>query len=166
MSVFDFLGKMINGEPVFDTAKQSGTPPSTPLQTATATSDVTRTSTGNKVMPAVHIRRVKSSRHGGKMLSYVWVQNDSSFTVVLKKLYVLHQSSPLNYHLAPGQGREVLAYKGSVARDEHEHHAYLDFYIEQNGDYFQQEFDVEFDRQADGTYLIEEFHPEHHVRDT
>lgn len=76
------------------------------------------------------------------------------------------QSMSTQYQLNPGQGREVQIYSGHVATSEHDADAYVDIMIAQNGDYFQQQFHVEFDRQGDGRYLIEEFHPEEHARDT
>lgn len=79
---------------------------------------------------------------------------------------IMGQGLSMNYRLAAGQGREVKLYDGPVAQHDKQHQAHLDFKIVQNGDYFQQEFFVEFDPQADGMYLIEELHPEHHVRDT
>lgn len=165
MGFFDALGKMINGEPVFDAnrpSSQTGVTPAT-LQTA---GDPTRHDTGHKVMPEVRVTRVKTSRNGSKMTSYAWVQNESPYAVVLKKFYVMGQGEPMNYQLQSKQGREVRVYNGEIAHGDREREAHLDFHIADNGDYFQQEFDVEFDRQSDGTYLIEEFHPEEHVRDT
>lgn len=159
MGLFDFVSKMIKGEPVFDAR-----PPAT--EASQQSVDDTRTETGHKVTPEVRVTRVKSTRNGDKKLTYAWFQNHSTYSVVLKKFYVMGRSVSMQVRLGPGEGREVQVYSGGVADNEHDAHAYVDIMIEQNGDYFQQEFHVEFDRQADGTYLIEEFHPESHVRDT
>ena len=165
MGFFDTLGKMINGEPVFDSQSSQPQTPQ-PATTPGMAADPTRSETGHKLHPDMRVSRVKTSRNGDKMTSYSWVQNNSPYAVVLKKFYVMGQGVAMNYVLTPGQGREVKVYDGRIATSEHDAHAYLDIMIEQNGDYFQQEFHVEFDRQADGAYLIEEFHPEAHVRDT
>lgn len=163
MGFFDTLGKIINGQPVFD---EPQTIAPSPVSGTTSRSDPTRTDTGHKLHPQVRVTRVKTSRSGNRMTSYAWVQNDSPYAVTLKKFYVMGQGSSMNYQLNPGQSREVQVYSGRIATSEHEADAYLDIMIAQNGDYFQQEFHVEFDRQGDGMYLIEEFHPEDHVRDT
>ena len=159
MGFFDTLGKLINGQPDEEM-------PSAPQPTEQLLSDATRTSTGQKVFPELRVTRVKTSRNGDKMTSYAWIQNDSPYVLTLKKFYVLGQGVPMNYQLGSRQGREVKVYDGRVATSDREAHAYMDVMIQQNGDYFQQEFHTEFDRQSDGSYLIEEFHPEEHMRDT
>ena len=164
MGFFDAMSKMIKGEPIFD-ANQAPTSAEAPSGN-TGVTDLTRHDTGQKVIPEVRVMRVKTSRNGDSMTSYAWVQNESPYAIVLKKMYVMGQGESMSYQLRPGQGREVRVYDGQIASHDGERNAHLDFHIEQNGDYFQQEFNVEFDRQADGKYLIEEFHPEAHVRDT
>ena len=160
------MSKMIKGEPIFDANQTASSAPTETPNGNMGAADPTRHYTGQKVIPEVRVMRVKTSRNGDSMTSYAWVQNESPYAIVLKKMYVMGQGESMSYQLRPGQGREVQVYDGQIASHDGERNAHLDFHIEQNGDYFQQEFNVEFDRQADGKYLIEEFHPEAHVRDT
>ena len=72
MGFFDALGKMINGEPVFD-ASITPARPNESQGSSQHVNDPTRTSTGGKIMPEVRVTRVRTSRNGGKMTSYAWL---------------------------------------------------------------------------------------------
>ncbi len=155
---------MINGEPVFDARNEQSRQTDGMPHVDAQPQDITRSSNGQKIEPEVRVTRVKTTRNGDKMVSYAWVQNNSPFAVEVTKFYVMGQGVNTNCLLSPNQGREVKIYDGGVAHNDKEVHAYLDCKIAQNGDYFRQEFFVEFDRQSDGNYLIEELHIEE-VRD-
>lgn len=164
MGFFDTFGKMINGQPLHGETSQPQT--STPASSKESNShDPTRTSAGHKVHPEVRVTRIKSSRSGDRMQSYGWIQNNATFDIEVTKVHVMGRGMAMGLRLGPGQGREMKLYDGHVGTHDHDH-AYVDFKISSNGDYFQQAFDVELDRQSDGAYLLEEFHPEGHVRDT
>jgi len=164
MGIFDFMGKMAKGEPIFDenTSGQQSASSSVPQQAHLA--DTTRQD-GRKVIPEVRVTRLVSRRNGSNMTTHVWLQNDAPFAVEMRNFRIMGRATPMNYRLEPTQGRQVQIFSGPVASHDNDDEAYIDYRIVQNGDYFQQHFHVEFDRQSDGTYLLEELHPEH-VKDT
>lgn len=161
MGLFDTLSKMITGEPVFDAQRDSSPKGAGDTQGMDAQSrDATRTETGHKIEPSIRVSRVKTSRNGNKMVSYAWVQNNSAFAVEVTRFYVGGQSAGMNYLLSASQGKEVKIYDGAVKDNDKDHDAYLDCKITQNGDYFRQHFHVEYNRESDGGYVIEELHSE------
>lgn len=162
--MFDFVSKMIKGEPVFVAASSDE---KSTFQQARA-DDPTRTESGHKVHPEVRITNLKTSRNGDRMETYAYLRNESPFEIEARSIRLMNQTSPLRVVIPAGRTsrNQVKIYSGKIAYDDNENDAHLDFFIKSNGDYFQQEFDVEFDRQSDGAYLIEELHAEDHVRDT
>ena len=168
MGLFNFMSKMAKGEPIFDA--QSSTPSAT-SQTAESGSgtlpqvDPTRHDTGHKIHPEIKASRLTTRRSGNTMQTYVWIQNDAPFAIELRSFHIMGHTSSMGYQLAPGRGQQVRIYSGPIAKDESHRDASAEYRIVQNGDYFQQEFHVEFDRQSDGSFLIEELHPEEHIRD-
>lgn len=164
--MFDFMTKMIKGEPIFDAqspiaSRAAGSPSSgTVPQT-----DPPRHDTGHKIHPEIKVTRLTTRRNGSTMQTYAWIQNDAPFAIELRSFRIMGRTSSMGYQLALGHGQEVQIYNGPIAKDESENDAYVEYRVVQNGDYFQQEFHVEFDRQSDGAFLIEELHPEEHVRD-
>lgn len=170
MGLFDALGKMINGDPMFDEGSSSTHPQSLPSghsdSAASGQHDPTRTDSGIKIFPELKVSRLSTRRNGNTMMSSMWIENEAPFEIELRKFTIMGQHVAMGRRLQPHGGHEEVIYNGPIATDDKHTHASVDYRIVQNGDYFQQEFFVEFDRQADGTYLIEELHPEHHVRDT
>ena len=162
------MSKMAKGEPIFDAQSPPVTTNSQTPQSHGETipqADPTRHDTGHKIHPEIKVSRLTTRRNGSSMQTYVWIQNDAPFAIELRSFRIMGRASSMGYQLAPSRGQEVLIYSGPIAKDESEHDAHAEYRIVQNGDYFQQEFHVEFDRQSDGTFLIEELHPEEHVRD-
>lgn len=158
------MSKMAKGEPIFEenTSTQQVPDSSSPQQAGAA--DVTRQD-GRKVIPEIRVTRLVSRRNGSNVITHVWLQNDAPFAVEVRSFHVMGRATAMNYRLESTQGKEVQIYSGPVASHDNEDEAYIDYRIVQNGDYFQQHFHVEFVRQSDGTYLLEELHPEH-VKDT
>ncbi|KKW03687.1 MAG: hypothetical protein UY35_C0005G0135 [Candidatus Saccharibacteria bacterium GW2011_GWC2_48_9] len=158
------MGKMAKGEPIFDENNAHRQSTDTGASQQVPTVDAIRQN-GHKVIPEIRVTRLVSRRNGSNMTTHVWLQNDAPFAVEVRSFRVMGQATSMNYRLEPAQGREVNIYSGPVASHDDEDDAYVDYRIVQNGDYFQQHFHVEFDRQSDGMYLLEELHPEH-VKDT
>lgn len=158
------MSKMIKGEPVFE--------PESPRELTQSQSphidDPTRHDNGHKVHPEVTITNLKTSRNGDRMETYAYIRNSSPYEIEARSVSLMGQRNPLRVVVAAGgmSKSQVKLYSGPIARDDNNSDAHLDLLITSNGDYFQQEFDVEFDRQSDGTYLIEELHADNHVRDT
>lgn len=166
MGLFDFMSKMVKGEPIFDAQPPSASRAAEPSGSGeVAQADPTRHDTGHKIHPEIKVTRLTTRRNGSTMQTYIWIQNDAPFAIELRSFRIMGRTLSMGYQLAPGRGQEVQIYSGPIAKDEGENDAHADYRIVQNGDYFQQEFHVEFDRQSDGTFLIEELHPDEHVRD-
>lgn len=150
-----------------DGSGQKNNSPQPPQAQADSTEhDPTRTNTGLKIVPELKVSRLSTRRNGNTMMTSIWIENEAPFEVELRKFTIMGRSVAMGRRLQPHGGHEEMIYSGAIATDDKHTHASVDYRIVQNGDYFQQEFFVEFDRQADGTYLIEELHQEHHVRDT
>lgn len=158
---------MVKGEPIY-TVTSNRQNDNSSQDSARRTIDPTRHESGHKIHPQVRITNLKTSRNGARMETYAFIRNDSPYEIEARGIRLMGQNTPLRVSVpSSGTSRsQVKIYSGNIAHNDAENDAHLDFLITSNGDYFQQKFDVEFDRQSDNTYLIEELHAEDYVRDT
>lgn len=160
MGFFDGLGRFLNGQPVFQNDKE--------LHEEIKPADSNKTpldSHGRKIIPKLELSHMHTHRNGQDMTTTVWITNASEQKVRIDYSYVLGQKQQFNRELGPEAGHEFVIYRGRVAKNEHDHRARIVYRLMANGDLFEEEYFVEFNRESDGAYLLEEFHEEGPTRD-
>lgn len=166
MGFLDGLGRFLRNEPVFPSEEppQQGVP-STPLEDTGPKQSPLVDSRGYKVIPEITLDRIKARRTGDTVMVTAWAQNRSDRPVRIDYFKVQGQKQVFQRELGPGDGHEVKIYDGPVALNEHDSHGALKFRIKENQDEFENEYRVEFNREADGKFVIEELHEDGPVRD-
>lgn len=165
MGFWGALGKIAQGKPVFevqDTPSQS--------QDSAPTSEESAThpwidENGQKIIPHITMTHCKSVIDDNHMEVTAWVTNTSQLEVELDKIVVLNLKTELDRRLRPAEARQVVLYRGPLAKNDYVHKANLYYKIVQNGDYFRADYMVEYNRESNGTYTVEELHPERDVHD-
>ena len=91
--------------------------------------------------------------------------NESPFEVEVQAMTMLDTKTVIGRRLSPQDGHEVMLYRGNVPINDHAHKAQLYYKIVQNGDSFCADFMIEFNRESNGTFTVEQLHPDHIVHD-
>ena len=164
MGFWSGIGNIVSGKPVFnDEAPKDNT--SELKQEIYQDNDVHKTSFvdqhGNKIVPEVVFRRFKSSSSGPKVTAWAWVKNTSVFEIEVVRVEALGNHQEIRRRLRPNEEHEVKVYDGKVITNDHDHHARLYYRIHENDDLFLADYTIEFNRESDGTFTLEEFHPDH-----
>lgn len=176
MGFFDGLGRMFKGEPIFiDESKKDGQSNDnddpwrqddpTPEGQAVPAKSLLVDAKGRKVIPTIRLDHCKSYVNGSTMTVTAWATNTGDVEVELDKIEMLGVRYELDRFLNPGKAHEVTIYKGPAPTDESYHEAILHYKIVKNGDYFAAEFMIEYNRESNGVYIVEELHPESVIRD-
>lgn len=156
--------KVMQGKPVFEAPAggQRAEEPATPVaETASTVVD----SAGRKIIPEVQIDHCKSHIDGTEMTVTAWMTNRSEVEIELDKIIIAGATMEIDRILSPQEGREARIYKGSAPTDDRHHTANLRYKRRDNGDYFQADFRVEYHRDSQGFYEIEELHSIRPIRD-
>lgn len=165
MGFWGALGKMAQGKPVFESESaslpQQDTPASTQQQAAHPWVD----SRGQKIIPHITLMHCKSVINGEKMEVTAWVTNSSELEIELDKIVLIDVRTELDRRLRPAEARQVVLYRGPIAKNDYAHKANLYYKIVLNGDYFCADYRVEYNREPNGKYTVEELHPERDIRD-
>jgi hypothetical protein len=165
MGFFNSLGRLLQGKPVFqDETPKSETPSAQPLSVSSKQSPLVN-EYGYKNIPHISLEHVKAHRAGDDMTVTGWVTNHSDRRIRVDHVLVLGQKQIFQRELEPGKGHELTVYKGKCAHNEYEAHAELVFRISENGDLFKNAYHVEFNRESDGKFVVEEFHEDSPVQD-
>lgn len=172
MGFFDGLRKMIQGKPVFEDPN----PPQTDrpvtardqFDTQVATPAVpppakVLTPQQTKVTPTFDLRHCQTHIDGDNITVTIWVTNASSVDIEIDKCVMLDTKTEIDRRLSPGQAHEVILYKGQIPKTDHAHQANIFYKSIRENEYFRVDFMVEYTRQSDGTYIVEDLHPEHYA---
>ncbi|MNQ06400.1 hypothetical protein D3C85_191520 [compost metagenome] len=177
MGFFEGLGKMFQGKPLFEdhsdhkSQVDPGDDPwrkdaeSAAKESTTPEASLLVDEKGRKIIPEIRLERCKSYVNGNEMMVTAWATNAGNVEVELDKIEILGMRYELDRFLSPGKGHEVTLYKGPVTMDDSHDEATLHYKIVENGDYFAAEFMIEYNRESNGVYVVEELHPESVVRD-
>jgi hypothetical protein len=172
MGLWNFISKMAQGKPVFEEpahepksdqagwTEETTQPTQSPVNPSPFVDDK-----GRKIIPQITIEHCKSHINGNHMDVTAWLTNASEFEVELDKMVMIDAKAELDRRLQPNEGHEVTLYRGKLQTSDHAHKAKLYYKIVQNGDYFCADFMIEYNRESNGTFVVEEFHPEHIVHD-
>jgi hypothetical protein len=172
MGLWSFISKMAQGKPVFEEpvhepkADQAGWAEETtqPAQSAVDPSPFVDEK-GRKIIPQITIERCKSHINGNHMDVTAWLTNTSEFEVELDKMEMIDAKTELDRRLRPHEGHEVTLYRGALRTNDQAHKAKLYYKIVQNGDYFCADFMIEYNRESNGMFTVEEFHPDNIIHD-
>jgi len=169
MGFLNGLGRFLQGKPVFETEQKpsSGPMPPQPVEQSKPQQTPLVDERGYKNIPEITVDYLKARRSGDRATVTAYIKNHSDRQVRVDYFVVHGQKRVFQLELEPGKTtpRDVVLYEGPVAPNEHDSHAELVFRIMENGDLFKNEYHVEFNREADGKYVIEELHEDGPVRD-
>lgn len=178
MGFFDALRRLTRGEPIFtdeskkDDQTNDNDDPWQQDDQAQAKGDqdtpvksLLIDERGRKIIPEIRLEHCKSYINGSVMTVTAWATNTGEVEVELDKVELIGMRYELDRFLNPGQGHEIMLYKGPVVMDDSHHEAILHYKIVENGDYFAAEFMIEYNLESNGVYLVEELHPPPVIRD-
>jgi hypothetical protein len=157
MGFWSFMNKMVTGKPVFENL------PRRPEPEKVGDSSPFIDAKGRKIVPRITIERCKSHLNGSRMDVTARLTNASGFEVELDKIMILGTRAEIGRRLQPHEGHEVTLYRGLQPVSDHARKAILYYRIVQNGDNFSADFMVEFNRESDGKFTVEELHPEYNI---
>lgn len=177
MGLWNFISKMAQGKPIFeepaqqeqgergwaDKSDQPGWKPE-PAQPAANPSPFIDDK-GRKILPIITIERCKSHVNGQYIDVTAWLTNASELEIELDRMVMIDAKTEIDRRLRPQEGHEVTLYRGRLPRDDRAHKAQLYYKIVQNGDYFCADFMIEYNRESNGTFTVEEFHPDNIIHD-
>jgi hypothetical protein len=161
MGFFGELGKAFMGKPLGPNAS-AGEPSTSNSQPGAGVVDAS----GRKIIPDIDVRNLRSQQNGDKMYVKAWVFNNSQDQIIrVDTTYLLKQKRTQNQEIGPGSSRELTLYDGPAPRNENEHNAQIAYRLKANGDVFMENYRIEYNRESDGTYSVEELHDDGPVRD-
>ena len=143
MGFFEGLGRMVKGEPVF----QSGD--------ASSGNDSSATSrrVDGKNPPRVILDEPDHRDYNGRAELYVTMKNQSDQTVVVDFIEMLGVTTQLERYMKPGEEYELRAYVGQSLRSGAYTKARLQ-YRDESGDYFCAHHYVEYRVDGSGVYEV------------
>jgi hypothetical protein len=169
MGFWDFMKKMATGKPVFeDQSQQAGAEHAGWVDHVTDTSPTSTSfvdERGNKIVPQVTIERCRSHTNGDRLDVTAWLTNVSPFEIELDRMAMLDMRTVLGRRLQPQEGHEVNLYHGMVPTSDHDQKAQLYYKIVQNGDNFCADYRVEYNRESNGSFTVEQVHPDNIIHD-
>lgn len=115
--------------------------------------------------PVVVVKRTRTQMSGSNQTVYCSIVNRSNLAVEVEEIHLNGSSRKIGGYLRPGEEREWLCYSGPRRTSEAYKEATLNYKVEENGDYFQTIYDVEYQYESDKTYSVEELHWRQPVRD-
>jgi len=178
MGMFDFLDRMVKGEPVFDDRNDTGDkdnrvsfkpdevkqPASGQTPTPETTGPVIRKGDDSS-FPVVYIKRLTPRVNGTKLQVYGQVKNEWPEEIMLDKIRWLNSTREIDSFLRGNEEREFLLYDGPLLSSEH-HEALLDYKTTRDNDYFEAIHDVTFTYHAnEKLYSPNEARLQHPIRD-
>lgn len=165
MGFLSGLGKLLSGKPVFDEAPQQPRDDTAGLKREIHQDEEQQSATslfvdqhGKKIAPQVTFRHLKSHVDGSNVTTWAWAANISQFEIELIRTEVLGHRQDIHRVLRPGEQHEVKIYHGPVITHDHDRHARLYLKIHKNDDLFLEDYMIEYNRESNGTYTLEEFH--------
>lgn len=162
MGFFNELGKAFLGKPLGPNASNSQVPNINAQQ-----GNGIVNANGRKITPDIDVHNLKSYRQGtDKMLVKAWVLNQSPDQVIrVDTTYLMKQKRTQNQEINPGSSRELTLYDGPIARNENESTAQITYRLKINNDVFMENYQVEYNLESDGTFVVEELHDDGPIRD-
>lgn len=175
---FDFLDRMVKGEPVFDDEDSQGKKPvfesdeAKQAQSGQSGSPTAPEPTGPVIrkgddssFPVVYVKKLTSRINGDKMQVYGWIENEWPEEIMLDKIRWLGTTREIDSFLKGREGRDFLLYDGPL-REREDREALLDYKTQRDGDYFESVHDVTFMyHQNEKRYSVNEIRLQRPIRD-
>jgi hypothetical protein len=170
MGFLDGIRRMMQGKPVFEDPTKTDISSDeidqfdTTVQTPVAGPPIkAETSSRPKVIPTFDLRHCKTYIDGDTITVTIWVTNTSTVDIEIDKCVILNTRTEIDRRLSPGQAHEVTLYKGSMPKTNQAHKANIFYKAIRENEYYRVDFTVEYNRESDGSYTVEELHPEHYA---
>lgn len=170
MGFLDGLRKMIQGKPVFEDPTSAEVAAQNRDQFDTAVTSTPSQSVKPEVPrqlahvpPTFDLQHCETHVDGNTMTVTIWVTNTSAVDIEIDKCVILDTKTEIDRRLSPGQAHEITLYKGTIPTTDHAHKANIFYKSIRENEYFRVDFMVEYDRQPDGSYAVEDLHPEHYA---
>lgn len=176
MGFWQGMMKMVQGKPVFEdpnTSQSTGTSqPSTysdtmeaqqtPAPAPAAAPPQHQVVEPPKVTPTIDLKHSKTHIMDDHIEVTAWVTNTSSVDIEVDKCVIVDTKMEIDRRLSPGQAHEVILYRGSKPKTDHIHRANIFYRSVRENEYYRMDFSVEYNREPDGLFTIEDLHPEHY----
>lgn len=174
MGFWQGVMKMIQGKPVFEApagTKESTLPPKpdmyqathTPQASPTPLAPTPPTAPQPHVTPTFTLTHCKSDINGNTIEVTAWLTNTSKVDIEIDKCAILGRTTEIDRRLSPGGAHQAVLYRGPVPTTDHAHKANIFYKSIHENEYYRADFMVEYNRESDGTYTVEELHPEHYA---
>jgi hypothetical protein len=174
MGLLDGLRKMIQGKPVFEDSNQSQSDMTVKAmdQFDSMVATPTNQSPENvhveapqqtKVTPTFDLRHCQTHVNGDTIMVTIWATNTSPVDIEIDKCVLLDTKTEIDRRLSPGQAHEITLYKGPAPKTDHAHTANIFYRSIRENEYFRVDFMVEYNREHDGSFTVEDLHPEHYA---
>ena len=161
MGFFRVLKRLAQGQPPFEVPAEADNKEGE--ENPERTTEAAR-STGPKKRPEVEIERTMTYTNGSRIDIDCIIQNNADETITLDKIRFLGTSRELDSYLRPGEERQYRIYSGNHLQQAPQGYAEL-YYRDPSGDYFCAIHRIESQKQADGTYEIEDFDLTYPIKD-
>ncbi|MGH7196275.1 MAG: hypothetical protein ACREGJ_00730 [Candidatus Saccharimonadales bacterium] len=151
------MKRIVTGKPVFDMQNQ---PTQVPAPAPVPVPSAPTAPRGPKVLPQVSIEQVRCTVNGANMECECDIRNNSDRRVLMDNINFLGKNVELErygMYLNPGEKREYPVYSGPRPTNTYAKEVTLRYReeSEQNrGDYFATKHNLEFRKEADGTYTV------------
>jgi hypothetical protein len=164
MGFLDGMRRMMQGKPVFEAPVEPKERISGSDEDIRDVPSVEVTAPRNVVVPTFSIDHLKSHINdaGTAIEVYAWVTNTSVSEIEIERCVILNTKMMIKRRLGPGQSHEVCLYRGPIASNDYIHKANIFYEDISANEYYRADFSVEYNREANGLYTVEELHPEHY----
>jgi hypothetical protein len=164
MGFLKAFGNMMKGKPAFespaDTADALSTDKTTVSPQSPASADTPKQS---KIIPTFTLEHCETHINGDMIDVTVWATNTSSVDIEIDKCVIIDTKTEIDRRLSPGHAHEITLYRGPIPTTNHAHKANIFYKSIRANEYFRVDFTVEYNRESNGTFTVEELHPEHYA---
>jgi hypothetical protein len=162
MGFLDGIRKMMQGKPVFETPVEPKERVSGSDEDIREVPAVDPVVPQQDVIPTFSLDHLKSNINsaGDAIEVYAWVTNTSASDIEIERCVILNTKMMIKRRLGPGQAHEVCLYRGPIPSNDQIHKANIFYEAIRENEYYRADFTVEYNREANGMYTVEELHPE------
>jgi hypothetical protein len=160
MGFLDGMRRMMQGRPVFEAPVEPKERISGSDEDIRDVPPVDATAKREDVVPTFSVDHLKSHINGNTIDVYAWVTNTSMSELEIERCVILNTKMMIKRRLGPGQSHEVCLYRGPIADNDYIHKANIFYEDLDANEYYRADFMVEYNRESNGMYTVEELHPE------
>ena len=162
MGFLDGIRRMMQGQPVFQAPVETKERISGTDEDIRDVPAVEATAQPTDIIPTFSIDHLKSNINsaGNAIEVYAWVTNTSASDIEIERCVILNTKMMIKRRLGPGQAHEVCLYRGPIPDNDRIHKANIFYEDIRANEYYRSDFTVEYNREVNGLYTVEELHPE------